>query len=217
MQISPAQFIDNPNWADFIPEFKEPAKKRHLPTHEDCSRLDPEKIASYVMAGGVLGAMPGYEERPGQIDMLKAIVRAFNSREHLMIEAGTGVGKSLAYLLPAMHWSLVNDTPVIVSTATRNLQSQLVGSDIPKALCTLGECAANFKVALLKGRGNYLCLRALAEFFAPGFWTMSREEQDEMPRFIEWLTSTRDGDLDDYDGLPRSLLTCPGEECSGRR
>ena len=217
MQISPAQFIDNPNWADFIPEFKEPAKKRHLPTHEDCSRLDPEKIASYVMAGGVLGAMPGYEERPGQIDMLKAIVRAFNSREHLMIEAGTGVGKSLAYLLPAMHWSLVNDTPVIVSTATRNLQSQLVGSDIPKALCTLGECAANFKVALLKGRGNYLCLRALAEFFAPGFWTMSREEQDEMPRFIEWLTSTRDGDLDGYDGLPRSLLTCPGEECSGRR
>ena len=215
--MSPAEFIDNPKWADFIPEVKEPAKRRHLPTHEDCSRLDPEKTASHVMAGGVLGAMPGYEERPGQIDMLKAIVRAFNSREHLMIEAGTGVGKSLAYLLPAMHWALVNDTPVIVSTATRNLQSQLVGSDIPKALRTLGDDAAAFKVALLKGRANYLCLRALSEFFAPGFWTMSREEQEEMPRFIEWLNSTRDGDLDGYDGLPRSLLTCPGEECSGRR
>ena len=215
--MSPAEFIDNPKWADFIPEVKEPAKRRHLPTHEDCSRLDPEKTASHIMAGGVLGAMPGYEERPGQIDMLKAIVRAFNSREHLMIEAGTGVGKSLAYLLPAMHWALVNDTPVIVSTATRNLQSQLVGSDIPKALRTLGDDAAAFKVALLKGRANYLCLRALSEFFAPGFWTMSREEQEEMPRFIEWLNSTRDGDLDGYDGLPRSLLTCPGEECSGRR
>ena len=174
--MSPAEFIDNPKWADFLSEVKEPAKRRHLPTHEDCSRLDPEKIASHVMAGGVLGAMTGYEERPGQIDMLKAIVRAFNSREHLMIEAGTGVGKSLAYLLPAMHWALVNDTPVIVSTATRNLQSQLVGSDIPKALRTLGDDAATFKVALLKGRGNYLCLRALSEFFAPGFWTMSREE-----------------------------------------
>ena len=215
--MSPAEFIDDPKWADFIPEVKEPTKKRHLPSHEDCSPLDPEKVSSHITVGGTLGSMPGYEERPGQIDMLKAIVRAFNSREHLMIEAGTGVGKSLAYLLPAIHWAHVNDTPVLVSTATRNLQSQLIDSDIPKALATLGEDAANFKVALLKGRGNYLCLRALADFFAPGFWTMSREEQDEMPRFIAWLKSTRDGDLDGYDGLPRSLLTCPGEECGGRR
>lgn len=215
--MSPAEFIDDPNWADFIPEMKEAAKKRHLPSHEDCSSLDPEGVASHLLVGGTLGAMPGYEERPGQIDMLKAIVRAFNSREHLMIEAGTGVGKSLAYLIPAIHWARTNDTPVIVSTATRNLQSQLVGSDIPKALKTLGEGADGFKVALLKGRGNYLCLRALADFFAPGFWTMTREEQDEMPRFIEWLKSTRDGDLDGYDGLTRSLLTCPGEECGGRR
>jgi len=215
--MSPAEFIDDPNWANFIPEQKEGAKKRHLPSHEDCSPLDPEKVSSHITVGGTLGSMPGYEERPGQIDMLKSIVRAFNSREHLMIEAGTGVGKSLAYLIPAIHWARTNDTPVIVSTATRNLQSQLIASDIPKALQTLGEAAANFKVALLKGRGNYLCLRALADFFAPGFWTMSREEQDEMPRFIEWLKSTKDGDLDSYDGLPRSLLTCPGEECGGRR
>jgi ATP-dependent DNA helicase DinG len=215
--MSPAEFIDDPKWADFIPEMKEGAKKRHLPSHEDCSSLDPEKVSSHITVGGTLGSMPGYEERPGQIDMLKAIVRAFNSREHLMIEAGTGVGKSLAYLIPAIHWARTNDTPVLVSTATRNLQSQLISSDIPKALQTLGEGAADFKVALLKGRGNYLCLRALADFFAPGFWTMSREEQDEMPRFMAWLKSTKDGDLDGYDGLPRSLLTCPGEECGGRR
>lgn len=215
--MTPAEFIDDPNWAEFLPETLEPARKRHLPAHEDCSHLDVERVAGHLRRGGTLGRMSGYEERPGQIDMLSAIVRAFNAREHLMIEAGTGVGKSLAYLVPSIHWAQVNDTPVIVSTVTRNLQSQLVGSDIPRALETLGEAAEGFKVALLKGRGNYLCLRALADFFAPGYWTMSAEEQAEMPRFIEWLKTTPDGDLDFYDGLPRALLTCPGEECAGRR
>ena len=215
--MTPAEFIDDPNWANFIPESKDASAKRHLPTHEDCSPIDPEKTAAHLMRGGTLGVMPGYEERPGQMDMLKSIVRAFDSREHLMIEAGTGVGKSLAYLIPAIHWASVNDTPVVVSTATRNLQSQLINSDIPKALKTLGENAAHFKVALLKGRANYLCLRAVSEFFSAGYWTMSRDEQAEMPRFIAWLKSTTDGDLDGYEGLPRSLLTCPGEECGGRR
>ena len=214
---SPAEFIDDPNWADFIPEVRDGARKRHLPAHEDCAQLDVARIAGHLECGGTLGRMPGYEERPGQIAMLSSIVRAFNAREHLMVEAGTGVGKSLAYLVPAVHWASVNDTPVVVSTATRNLQSQLVNSDIPRALETLGEASGDFKVALLKGRSNYVCLRALSEFFAPGFWTMSGEEQSEMPHFIEWLKSTPDGDLDLYEGLPRSLLTSPGEECAGRR
>lgn len=216
--VSPARFIDDPDWAGFLPETKEAAKTRHLPSHDDCSRIDPAAVAAHLMRGGTLGAMPGYEERPGQIDMLKAIVRAFNSREHLMIEAGTGVGKSLAYLLPAISWAWTNDTPVVVSTATRNLQSQLVNSDIPKALAILGDDAPKFRAALLKGRANYLCLRAVGDFFAYGYWTMSDDEQAAMPGFIDWLKSTPDGDLDAYDGaLPRSLLTCPGEECGGRR
>ena len=215
--MTPAAFIDDPNWANFLPEMREPARKRHLPTHEDCASVDAEAAAAHLLAGGTLGRMPGYEERPGQIDMLKAIVRAFDAREHLMVEAGTGVGKSLAYLVPSVLWAWTNDTPVVVSTATRNLQSQLVGSDIPRAVSILGDSAASFKVALLKGRTNYLCLRAVSEFFAAGFWTMTDEEQAEMPHFIEWLQTTPDGDLDRYEGLPRQQLTCPGEECSGRR
>lgn len=215
--MSPAAFIDNPNWADFLPETREPASKRHLPTHEDCARLDPETVVAHLRAGGSLGRMDGYEERPGQLAMTQAIALAFNAREHLMVEAGTGVGKSLAYLVPAMLWAWTNDTPVVVSTATRNLQSQLMGSDIPRARAVLGEAAQSFKVALLKGRTNYLCLRAVADFFAPGFWTMSDEEQREMPHFIEWLQTTPDGDLDTYSGLPHAQLSCPGEECSGRR
>jgi len=215
--MSPAEFIDDPNWADFLPEMDRAARTRALPTHEDCSRLDAESATMHLRRGGTLGRMDGYEERPGQLDMLGAIVRAFNSREHLMIEAGTGVGKSLAYLVPSVLWAATNDTPVVVSTATRNLQSQLVGSDIPRALEVLGDGAAKFKVALLKGRANYVCLRAVGDFFSAGFWTMSKEEQDEMPHFIDWLRTTDDGDLDGYEGLPRSILTCPGEECSVRR
>lgn len=215
--MSPAEFIDNPAWADFLPESRESAIKRALPTHEDCTPIDVEKTASHLRVGGTLGTMPGYEERPGQIEMTGAITLAYNNREHLMVEAGTGVGKSLAYLIPSIHWAATNDTPVIISTATRNLQSQLIASDIPKALKTLDEdTRSRFKVALLKGRGNYLCLREVGEFFSSGYWTMSKEEQAEMPHFIEFLQMTEDGDLDSYEGLPRAQITCPGEECSGR-
>lgn len=215
--ISPARFVDDPAWADFLPETKDVSKRRRLPTHEDCSPIDPARAAEHLAPGGTLGTMPGYEARPGQIDMLKAVANAYNCREHLLVEAGTGVGKSLAYLIPSILWAWTNDTPVVVATATRNLQSQLMDSDIPKALAVLGEEANGFKTALLKGRANYLCLRAVDEFFASGYWTMSEQEKAEMPGFIEWLKKTPDGDLDTYDGLPRNLLSCPGEECSGRR
>ena len=215
--MTPAEFIDDPEWWKFLPEAKEASSKRHLPSHEDCSRIEPDAAASHLKAGGVLGAMPGYEERPGQMDMARAIAQSFDDRRHLMIEAGTGVGKSLAYLVPSILWAWTNDTPVVVATATRNLQSQLMSSDIPKAIEVLGEYAPKFKVALLKGRANYLCLRELAEFFAPGYWTMTKDEQEAMPRFIDWLKTTEDGDLDTMDMLDRTRLSCPGEECGGRR
>ena len=78
--MTPAEFIDDPNWAGFLPEIDRAAKTRALPTHEDCSPLDPESAAMHLRKGGTLGLMDGYEERPGQIDMLSAVVRAFNSR-----------------------------------------------------------------------------------------------------------------------------------------
>ena len=214
--MTPAAFIDDPNWAKFLPEIAEGVRTRHLPAHEDCSPLDVESVERHLRSGGTLGAMPDYEERPGQIDMTGAIARAFNAREHLMIEAGTGVGKSLAYLVPSILWAWRNDTPVIVSTATRNLQSQLVNSDIPRALAVLGPDASSFKTAVLKGRNNYVCLRAVDEFFSSGYWTMNADDQVLMPSFIAWLQATPDGDLDAYEGVSRHVLTCPGEECSGR-
>ena len=176
---APADFMADPEWAAFIPCLRSGGPKCRLPSHSDCTPLDVEATSRHLEAGGTLGSMKGYEVRPGQLDMLRAVTCAFNDRTHLMVEAGTGVGKSLAYLVPSVLWSFTNDTPVVISTATRNLQGQLMGSDIPRALKTLGDGAAAFRVALLKGRGNYLCLRSGAEFFASGYWTMSAEEQAE--------------------------------------
>lgn len=212
--MSPAEFIDRPDWFQFLPDLQEGVRCHIVPAHEDCERLDLAASATHLMQGGTLGRMPGYEERPGQLAMLKAVANAFNEREHLMVEAGTGVGKSLAYLIPAVQWAARNDTTVVVSTVTRNLQSQLLNEDIPRALQTVNR--PDFKVAILKGRANYACLRAIGDFFASGYWTMSKEDQAELPHFIEWLKSTPDGDLDQYEGYDRTLISCPGEDCSVR-
>ena len=157
----------------------------------------------YLRRGGTLGTFPNYEERPGQIEISSALTTALNSRSHLMIEAGTGIGKSLAYLVPAILWSWTNETPVVISTATRNLQSQLIDSDIPRALAILGDNAPRFKVALLKGRTNYLCLRAIFD----------------QPLFESLAHLTPDGDLDHpaFADIPRALVSCPGDECTSRK
>ncbi len=212
-----ALFMDDPDWARFLPDVPQGGPKCRLPAHGDCTPLDVARIATHLRAGGTLGAMAGYEERPGQIDMAGAVTRAFNAREHLMVEAGTGVGKSLAYLLPAVHWSVTNDTPVILSTATRNLQSQLIAHDLPRAARTLGPDAPKFRATLLKGRANYLCLRMLGDYMQGGYWTLAEDEREAFAHLVAWLHRTRDGDLDDLgDENLRPHLACPPEDCLGR-
>ena len=212
-----ALFMDDPNWAAFIPDLKSGGPKCRMPTHEDCSPLDPDAAARHLQPGGTLGGMEGYESRPGQLDMLRAVVRTFNNREHLMVEAGTGVGKSLAYLVPSVLWSFTNDTPVVLSTNTRNLQSQLIAQDLPRAAQVLGEDAGNFRATVLKGRSNYLCLRALEEIMQGGWFTLDDAEQTEFACLVEWLHHTEDGDLDDLGAeVLRPRLSCPGEDCAGR-
>ena len=213
----PASFMDDPNWADFLPDVPSGGPKCRLPAHEDCTPLDVERLAAHLEAGGTLGTMAGYESRPGQLDMARAVTRAFNGREHLMVEAGTGVGKSLAYLVPAVQWSFLNDTPVVLSTATRNLQSQLISSDLPRAAKTLGDEAPKFRATLLKGRSNYLCLRMLGEYMQGGYWTLAEDERTAFAHLVDWLHRTPDGDLDDLgDERLRPHLACPPEDCAGR-
>src|SRR6476646_2089528 len=106
--------------------------------------------------GLIARAHPEYEFRPGQIDMARAVMRAFEEKRHLIVEAGTGTGKTLAYLVPAIAAALGGNGRVIVSTGTKNLQEQLMEKDIPFLQNVLPK---PFSATYMKGRNNYLCLQ----------------------------------------------------------
>ena len=126
--------------------------------------LDTRELASTLRAGGALQRLhPGYEQRPGQIALLQSACDAFNDEVIVAAEAGTGIGKSLAYLIPAVAWAAANDERVVVSTATINLQQQLLAQDLPLVQRILG---TQVKSCLVLGRGNYLCLRRLRDAYA---------------------------------------------------
>ncbi len=152
--------------------------------------LDEEYLVGLLEEDGLLVRhMPGYEHRAEQIQMLRAVTQAFNYGSHLMVEAGTGTGKSIAYLIPAIHWALRNNERVVISTNTINLQDQILHKDIPLLRNALG---LNFRASVVKGRNNYLCPRRLA--------TMRRRQPttvDELRVFAKvliWLLTSQTGD-----------------------
>jgi DNA polymerase-3 subunit epsilon/ATP-dependent DNA helicase DinG len=143
----------------------------------------------------------GFEQRPQQVAMLEAVAEAMNREEHLIVEAGTGTGKSLGYLLPAACQTVANDSRVVVSTSTINLQEQLAGKDVPAVQALMGEDAP--RACRLKGRRNYLCLKRFhsLEGGHPG----SDEEALLASRILIWLESTPTGDRGE-------IRLSPGEE-----
>ena len=171
----------------------------------------------------------GGSERPGQIEMAEAVAHAFETGEHLAVQAGTGTGKSLAYLVPAIARAIENDEPVVVSTATIALQRQLVDRDLPRLADSLdGALPRRPEFALLKGRGNYLCLnkihngaaepddRSQEELFEPvAASALGRDVQ----RLIAWSSETESGDRDDVKpGVPDrswSQVSVSARECIG--
>ncbi|MGZ9234663.1 MAG: exonuclease domain-containing protein, partial [Anaerolineales bacterium] len=121
--------------------------------------LNIDEVSSVLEYGGPFSRYFGsFEQRPEQVDMLRAVTHALSYGNHLMVEAGTGVGKSFAYLVPAALFALQNNTRVVVSTNTINLQDQLIQRDLP-SLCQALDL--DFRFAVLKGRSNYLCPRRL--------------------------------------------------------
>src|ERR1044072_4946793 len=108
--------------------------------------------------GLIAKAHPEYEYRPGQIEMAQAVMRAFEEKRHLIVEAGTGTGKNHAYLVPAVAAALGGNGRVIVSTGTKNLQEQLMEKDIPFLQNVLPK---PFSATSMEGRNNYLCLNRL--------------------------------------------------------
>ncbi|SDL61686.1 helicase C-terminal domain-containing protein [Halarsenatibacter silvermanii] len=135
--------------------------------------LSEDKLCSHLQKGSSLEKiLPGFQERKEQLKVLSRAISAFNEREKVLIEAGTGVGKSFAYLLPAIYWSQLNGDTVVVSTNTINLQQQLIEKDIIQLKKIL---PFDFQAVLVKGRSNYVCLRRVKQMISSG----SEEEEGE--------------------------------------
>jgi ATP-dependent DNA helicase DinG len=145
-----------------------------------------------------------YEDRPSQRAMAMEIARLYNGGGVGLLEAGTGVGKSLGYLVPALRWAAANGERTVVSTNTINLQEQLVGKDLPFLSRALADQAVRF--ALLKGWRNYLCLVRLDQARASGNALFDDGLQHELDALQSWAERTRDGSLSDLTTAPRAEL-----------
>src|SRR5436190_6814197 len=164
--------------------------------------------------GLIAGRLSGYEVRPQQLEMAEAVGRAIGERKHLVVEAGTGVGKSFAYLVPAIlaaaQWKSgkkgragdknEEKRRIVVSTHTISLQEQLINKDIPFLNAIM---PVEFSAVLAKGRSNYISLRRLSAAMerAPAIFEES-QELTQLRKIREWTNSTRDGSLSDLDFHP---------------
>jgi ATP-dependent DNA helicase DinG len=153
---------------------------------------------------GILSKAKNFEFRPQQQQMAVAVARALENREHLAVEAGTGVGKSLAYLVPAILFAVQNSKKAVVSTHTINLQEQLTEKDLPMLAGVLGALPTpvKFQFTMLKGRANYLCTRRLQKAMQQSGNLFTSSEAQELQRIYEWSQTTTDGSLSDFEIEP---------------
>ena len=177
--------------------------------------LDIDDVAAVLDLGGKFADyFKAYEYRPQQVDMLRSVATALSKSQHLMVEAGTGTGKSLAYLIPAAYWAIKNNTRVVISTNTINLQDQLINKDIPDLREALG---LPIRAAVLKGRSNYLCPRRLATMRRRGPETI--HEMRVLGKVLVWLLESRTGDRTEInlnlsvDRMVWSRLSAEDEGC----
>jgi ATP-dependent DNA helicase DinG len=158
-----------------------------------------ERIRSVFSENGLLSKAKNFEFRPQQQEMAGAVARALEEDRHLIVEAGTGVGKSLGYLVPAILFALEQHKKAIVSTHTINLQEQLVYKDIPILKKIL---PVEFEAALMKGRQNYICPRRLERALQSASELFTGPEQAELRWLAEWTSTTPDGSLSDLPVEP---------------
>ena len=193
----------------------------------DDTPLSQEEIESLGPVGVALRrvtrSLPdGGEERPGQITMAQAVEEAFVESRHLLVQAGTGPGKSLAYLVPAAQLG----RPVIVATATKALQEQLASRDLPLVATTLGD----IRVAVLKGRANYVCRQKISELEERGFQSALEDEEDsnapgaqrlvgQIQQLMNWEKTSATGDRselgEDVSDRAWSMVSTGPRECPG--
>jgi ATP-dependent DNA helicase DinG len=196
--------VDNP--VDKVYVVAEPGRRRKRVA------LDADTMCASLMEGGSIARrLESYESRPSQLDLMRLIIRGFNEDKKVAAEAGTGVGKSFAYLLPAMYFALENDERIVISTATINLQQQLYEKDIPLVNGTLDKPDPRsvdrkpaIKAVLIKGRGNYLCRRRLEDALRE--IELFDDDKDDLDRITAWAETTATGSRSDLSFLPSESL-----------
>ncbi|MST01012.1 MAG: DEAD/DEAH box helicase [Pedosphaera sp.] len=157
------------------------------------------QVEAIFSPSGLLSRASNFEYRPQQQQMAVAVARALESGEHLLVEAGTGVGKSLAYLIPSILFALARGKKAVVSTHTINLQEQLTEKDLPMLAAIL---PVKFQFTMLKGRQNYLCSRRLQKALQQTESLFTSPEQAELKRVAEWAKTTGAGNLSDFEVEP---------------
>ncbi len=193
-----------------LPEPRTPPQKLNIDALS--ALLEPD--------GKIEKAMPGFEHRPQQVAMLRAVTEAFNEPYHLMVEAGTGTGKSMAYLIPAIEWAVTNNSRVVISTNTINLQDQILTKDLPALKKALH---LNLKATALKGRGNYVCQHRVEQFRKKD--KLSQMELRLLAKIMVWLPNTTTGNrqelfLPDYteqalwNQVNANAEICPADRCA---
>jgi ATP-dependent DNA helicase DinG len=206
-----------------------PPKPFEVPLHEIEHEPDftsrPSMADVFGEEGILAQKFPGFEHREGQLHMAEGVAEALSDGHHLLCEAGTGVGKSLAYLVPAIEYSRANHKRVVISTNTKNLQEQLFNKDLP----TVRECVdIPFRAVILKGRDNYLCPHKWDEV-AFDLRALSPAEAEAMLYLLVWKEYTRTGDISENSSFQRSNFStlwkklaadryfCPGRRCTSAR
>lgn len=203
-----------------LPITKEQPIKRTASNPADYKQIPVESVAEWFCYNGPLARLlPNYEPRKEQVEMACRVINSFNSSEHLVVEAGTGVGKTMAYLVPASLWSMANSLPVVISTNTKNLQSQVFEKDLPIIQDALHK---KIRYSVIKGRSNYICLSRLADVLGNIETEIANEQILGLGKTCSWLFRTTDGDLSKAPEIPycdngANRLFSSAEECHGRK
>lgn len=203
-----------------LPINKEQPIKRMPANPASYKQIPTESIAEWFGYGGPLTRLlPNYEPRKEQVEMACRVASAFNGVEHLVVEAGTGVGKTMAYLVPAAIWSIANSLPVVISTNTKNLQAQIFEKDLPIIREALHK---KIRYSVIKGRSNYVCLSRIVDVLENIETELANEQILGLAQVCAWLFQTTDGDLSKAptivycDNGANRLFSTP-EECRGRK
>ena len=213
-------------WYARFPEWQR-VKYRELTPPDSWTPVRQEDVDAIFGEGGELAKVfDRYEPRAGQTAMAHAVADALNGQRFLLAEAGTGVGKSLAYLVPCALWACANNLPIVVSTNTRNLQTQLLSKDLPlvrRIVVPFLPPGTALDATVLKGRNNYLCLKRLGFYVEGGYGALREGEAPLFADLVAWASTTRDGDLDSFrpthakgDLAFVRHFGCRGDECTGK-